>query len=353
MFADTKLQAPSARAISLLRSLGRTLFFLALLLLATLDGRLRHALGLLHDGPDGAVWIHRWCRRMVRCLGIACTVDGELPGRLAASGGGFEAVVCNHLSYIDILLMSAVRPFVMVAKTEVRAWPLLGWLTAQAGTVYVTRGGKPETYPAVNAAMAHAYRSGLPVLFFPEGTTTDGSEVLPFRRGLFHSVLRDSVQVRTAALAYAWMIANPKPPSPKTSAGGATPPSLPISSASSACAACTPPCTSVPLSPGADRFALSENAHAAVSALYADLTGESRLRTGPPLADSARLGISPAWCRRSRICSTDQSSASVPSTVTDARAAEGITYSSAIGCAVASNCSRTDSSVRPRSRTSR
>jgi 1-acyl-sn-glycerol-3-phosphate acyltransferase len=90
----------------------------------------------------------------------------------------------------------------MVAKTEVRGWPLLGWLTAQAGTVYVKRGGGPASYPAVNAAMAEAYRSGLPVLFFPEGTTTDGAGVLPFRRGLFHSVLNNGVSLRTAALRY-------------------------------------------------------------------------------------------------------------------------------------------------------
>jgi 1-acyl-sn-glycerol-3-phosphate acyltransferase len=111
-------------------------------------------------------------------------------------------VVSNHLSYLDILLYSSVQPFVMVAKTEVRGWPLLGWLTAQAGTVYVQRGGGPKTYPAVNAAMAEAYRSGLPVLFFPEGTTTDGAGVLPFRRGLFHSVLDNGVSLRTAALSY-------------------------------------------------------------------------------------------------------------------------------------------------------
>jgi 1-acyl-sn-glycerol-3-phosphate acyltransferase len=110
--------------------------------------------------------------------------------------------VSNHLSYLDILLYSSVQPFVMVAKTEVRGWPLLGWLTAQAGTVYVQRGGGPRTYPGVNAAMAEAYRSGLPVLFFPEGTTTDGAGVLPFRRGLFHSVLNDDVPLRTAALRY-------------------------------------------------------------------------------------------------------------------------------------------------------
>ncbi len=94
----------------------------------------------------------------------------------------------------------------MVAKKEVQSWPLLGWLTAQAGTVYVERGGGPATYPAVNCAMAEAYRSGLPVLFFPEGTTTDGSYpeggVMPFRRGLFHSVLNERVPLRVAALRY-------------------------------------------------------------------------------------------------------------------------------------------------------
>jgi len=84
----------------------------------------------------------------------------------------------------------------------VRGWPLLGWITAQAGTVYVQRGGGPTTYPRVNAEMAEAYRSGLPVLFFPEGTTTDGASVLPFRRGLFHSVLNNGVPLRTAALRY-------------------------------------------------------------------------------------------------------------------------------------------------------
>jgi 1-acyl-sn-glycerol-3-phosphate acyltransferase len=176
--------------------------FVALLLVATMDGRLRHALGLVRCGEEGAVWIHGWCRRLVRALGIALTVRGEMPGLRAERGDGYEAVVCNHLSYLDILLLSAARPFVMVAKTEVRGWPLLGWLTAQAGTVYVTRGGVPETYPEVNTAMAAAYRSGLPVVFFPEGTTTDGSEVLEFRRGLFHSVLRDAVAVRTAAICY-------------------------------------------------------------------------------------------------------------------------------------------------------
>ncbi len=143
---------------------------------------------------EGAVRVHGLCRRIVRAMGVEWAVEGGLPA--------YGAVVSNHLSYLDILLFSALRPFVMVAKNEVRRWPLIGWLTAQAGTVYVVRSGGPATYPAVNAAMAAAYQSGLPVLFFPEGTTTDGSVVLPFRRGLFHSVLNENVPLQIAGLRF-------------------------------------------------------------------------------------------------------------------------------------------------------
>ena len=173
-----------------LRAVWRSLLFVMLLCGAVVDWWVRRP----EVGAAGAMWIHGWCRRIVRCLGFRCEVDGRIP----VDG----AVVSNHLSYLDILMYSSVRPFVMVAKTEVRGWPLFGWITSRAGTVYVERGGGPKTYPRVNAEMAEAYRSGLPVLFFPEGTTTDGAEVLPFRRGLFHSVLNEGVVLRTAALQY-------------------------------------------------------------------------------------------------------------------------------------------------------
>jgi lyso-ornithine lipid O-acyltransferase len=176
--------------VRVVRSLFRMIHVAALLLAAVLDWWVRRP----RVGVEGAVWIHGWCRRLVRAVGVELSVVGALP-----DGG---AVVSNHLSYMDILLYSAVRPFVMVAKSEVRGWPLFGWLTSRAGTVYVRRGGGPSTYPGVNAAMAEAYRSGLPVLFFPEGTTTDGGDVLPFRRGLFHSVLNERVSLRVAALRY-------------------------------------------------------------------------------------------------------------------------------------------------------
>ncbi len=173
-----------------LRAVWRSFLFVALLCAAVVDWWVRRPA----VGAGGAVWIHGWSWRIVKWMGFRCEVEGRIP-----AGG---AVVSNHLSYLDILMYSSVRPFVMVAKTEVRGWPLFGWITSRAGTVYVERGGGPTTYPRVNAEMAEAYRSGLPVLFFPEGTTTDGAEVVPFRRGLFHSVLNGGVALRTAALRY-------------------------------------------------------------------------------------------------------------------------------------------------------
>ncbi|QNI38306.1 lysophospholipid acyltransferase family protein [Edaphobacter albus] len=172
------------------RSAWRILHVTGLLLVLGIDFFLRPA----RSAAEGAEKIHRYCRRLVRALGVEWSVKGRFPE--------YGALVSNHLSYLDILLYAAIRPFIMVAKAEVRGWPGIGWLTKQAGTVFVVRGGGPPSYPAVNHAMAEAYRSGVPVLFFPEGTTTNGSETLPFRRGLFHSVLNEGVALQTAALAY-------------------------------------------------------------------------------------------------------------------------------------------------------
>lgn len=180
----------------------RSVVFVGLLLAAVVDGQRRKTFCGMTVGPEGAVWVSGWCRRIMRALELKCVVEGPLP----VAGTGGLAVVANHLSYLDILVMSATRPFVMVSKCEVRGWPLLGWITAQAGTVYVERadvkGGQRQTHAEVNAMMAKAFRSGLPVLFYPEGTTTSGDVVLPFRRGLFNSVVYDGVPVMTAALAY-------------------------------------------------------------------------------------------------------------------------------------------------------
>jgi 1-acyl-sn-glycerol-3-phosphate acyltransferase len=198
-----------AKLISILRSTYRGTLLVILLIAACIHGQYRKTFRGMKVGPEGAVWVSAWCRRIVAALGIRCTVEGTLP----EAGPRGLAVVSNHLSYLDILIYSSIRPFIMVAKYEIKSWPLLGFITAQAGTIYVQRrdykGGQTQTRAQVNAMMATAFRSGLPVLFFPEGTTTDGCELLPFRRGLYNSVVYDSVPMKVAAMVFSFDEPNP------------------------------------------------------------------------------------------------------------------------------------------------
>ena len=88
-----------------------------------------------------AAWLHVWCRFACRVLGIHVRLCGSMP----RSG----LLVCNHLSYLDIIVLSSITPCVFVAKANVAAWPLFGWLTRAAGAIFVDRRRKLSSAAAV------------------------------------------------------------------------------------------------------------------------------------------------------------------------------------------------------------
>src|SRR5881296_2957065 len=116
------------------------------------------------------VWLHRWCAFACRVLGIRVTTCGSMP----ASG----LLVCNHLSYLDVIVLSSIRPCVFVAKRDIAVWPLFGWLARAAGTIFVDRERRLPS-SAVLDPVRDAITGGLLVVLFPEGTSSDGSTVLP------------------------------------------------------------------------------------------------------------------------------------------------------------------------------
>jgi 1-acyl-sn-glycerol-3-phosphate acyltransferase len=140
-----------------------------------------------------AAWLHRFCSAAFAGMGVKLTVEGSFPAR--------GAVISNHLSYADIVVFAALHPCVFCSKAEIRSWPVLGWMTTMAGTVYVER-GRGGSAARAKGGMKAAAEAGLPVVFFPEGTTTNGDHTLPFRSGLLAQAMESEEPITVAFLTY-------------------------------------------------------------------------------------------------------------------------------------------------------
>src|SRR5437762_521245 len=138
-------------------------------------------------------WLHRWSRFACRVLGIRVTTRGSMP----QSG----LLVCNHLSCLDVVVLSSIGRWVFVAKRDVAAWPLFGWLAHAAGTIFVDRERRLASVDVVDR-VREAIAGGSLVVLFPEGTSSDGSTVLPFKSSLLESAVQVGCPVGTAAIAY-------------------------------------------------------------------------------------------------------------------------------------------------------
>jgi 1-acyl-sn-glycerol-3-phosphate acyltransferase len=158
--------------------------------------------------PERAIWgevrpLTPWitqgvCVWSCWCMGLGRDVSG-VPMR------GEGAYVANHSSWLDILVLNASKRMYFVAKAEVAGWAGIGWLARGTGTVFVRRDRREAAKQA--ALFETRLHAGHRLLFFPEGTSTDGLRVLPFRPTLFAAFfadgLRHSLQVQPVSVAYA------------------------------------------------------------------------------------------------------------------------------------------------------
>jgi 1-acyl-sn-glycerol-3-phosphate acyltransferase len=110
-------------------------------------------------------------------------------------------VVSNHLSYVDIMVYGAAMQCVFVSKSEVKGWPIFGWLATLAGTIYVDRKRRIDTFTA-NEDISRVMQQGLRVVVFPEGTSTGGDEVLSFYPSLFEPAVTHRLPITSAYLSY-------------------------------------------------------------------------------------------------------------------------------------------------------
>lgn len=140
-------------------------------------------------------WIGRWSRGLLRVLGLTLTVSGQVRP-------GASLLVANHVSWLDIAALHAAVPHArFVSKDDVRHWPLVGWLVAGAGTLFIERERKRDALRVVHA-MAEALQAGETVAVFPEGTTGPGPELLPFHANLLQAAIATATPIQPAVLRF-------------------------------------------------------------------------------------------------------------------------------------------------------
>lgn len=149
--------------------------------------------------PSTSIWLQArglrlWARTAVALLGVQLEVRGTPPTRPSL-------LVANHLSYVDIFLLATQTSALFVAKSEVATWPVIGLFCRSFHTVFIDRKRKRDL-PRVIEEIATALRQGRTVVLFPEGTSTSGALVLPFKSSLFEAAARVGVSVSWASLTY-------------------------------------------------------------------------------------------------------------------------------------------------------
>ena len=139
--------------------------------------------------------IARWSAQLLGMCGV------ELLAQAGAPALTHAMIVANHVSWLDIFVINALQPCRFVAKSEIRQWPLLGWLVGQAGTVFIARGSRTALRTMLKSLVA-SLQTGERVAFFPEGTTALQGEMLAFHANLFEAAIDAEVPVQPVALRY-------------------------------------------------------------------------------------------------------------------------------------------------------
>ena len=141
--------------------------------------------------------VSRWSARLLAVLNVRPSMRGSPP--LIANRAA--VLVANHVSWLDIQLIHSVWQVRFVAKSEVRRWPLIGWLSARTGTLFIER-GKNRHAARINQSIHAAFQQGDAIGVFPEGSTTDGMELTRFHASLLQPAVDEGAMVYPVALRY-------------------------------------------------------------------------------------------------------------------------------------------------------
>ena len=178
-----------------LRVTGRFLWFVGVVVFAVFDFLFRCAFRPENSAPAGrALWLQRHSRRVLKIFNLEASVEGPVPAR--------GLLVSNHLGYLDIFVLASLTPMVFVSKSEIKSWPVVGWLTQMAGTLFVDRNRRVQV-GRVNDEIQAALDRGALVVLFPEGGSSNGQTVLPFKSSLLEPAVQPAHPLSVSAIQYA------------------------------------------------------------------------------------------------------------------------------------------------------
>jgi 1-acyl-sn-glycerol-3-phosphate acyltransferase len=147
------------------------------------------------------IWQRRilkmWSRQLLDILNIGIRIEGQQPGH----GKGGCLLVANHVSWLDMFVLNATQPTRFIAKSEVRGWPVVGWLSRRSGTIFIERTTRRDA-TSVNLRVSALLKQGDCVGLFPEGTTTVGKQVGHFHSALIQPAIDAGVKLCPIALRY-------------------------------------------------------------------------------------------------------------------------------------------------------
>jgi 1-acyl-sn-glycerol-3-phosphate acyltransferase len=149
------------------------------------------------DSVGRARRIKRWSAQLLSI----CRVQVELSHHDSEQTASHALAVANHVSWLDIFVIDTIYPSRFVAKSDIRDWPLIGWLCAMAGTVFIAR-GRMRDVRRIFQDLVLSIRNGEHIAFFPEGTTSSQGALLPFHANLFEAAIDAKVPVQPYALRY-------------------------------------------------------------------------------------------------------------------------------------------------------
>jgi len=147
------------------------------------------------DAAQREALVQAWSRKLLALLGIRLELHG------AGCAGGPMLLVANHISWLDIVVMHAACYCRFVSKADVMHWPLIGTLATGGGTIYIERASRRDALRVVHH-VAESLQRGEVVGVFPEGTTSDGADLLPFHGNLIQAAVSANAPAQPVALSF-------------------------------------------------------------------------------------------------------------------------------------------------------